>query len=125
MIYLSHRITGNTPEEMKQNCQDAIRFAEGLRYHFPDVQFYVPAEFEPFVAKAYAKNKLSVEDILEIDCDIIKKDCTAAIFYIPTFVSSGMRVEHNYCILKDIAWIQVKDLAIEDLTRFLKAVGEL
>lgn len=124
-LYLSHRITSPTPEGQKLNCDAAIAFAKGLRHHFPDVEFYVPAESEPFVSKAHESDMLTVEQILEIDCQIILTDCQGVIFYAPySKLSSGMQIEYNYCQLEHIPWIIVKDLAIEMLSEFIKQVGE-
>jgi hypothetical protein len=125
MIYLSHRITGKTPEEMEQNCLDAIRFAEGLRYHFPGMNVYVPAESEPFVEKAYRSGLLSVDQILDIDCGILHSDCNGAIFWTEDGqLSKGMQVEYNFCVLMNIPFIVVRDLAIEPLREFFKQLGD-
>jgi hypothetical protein len=120
-IYLSHKITGETQEQQDRNCVSAKAFATGLRYHFPAETFYVPAESEPFVSRAFIAGFLTVDQILKIDCDIINGNCNGAIFYTPDGkLSNGMQVEFNYCQLCDIPWIIVKDLAIDQLKQFFK-----
>lgn len=124
-LYLSHRITSPTPEGQELNCLAAISFAKGLRYYFPDVEIHVPAECEPFVAKAYGSGMLTVPQILDIDCQIIKKDCQGVIFYAPDGkLSPGMQVEFEFCGKNNIPWIVVKDLAIEKIKWFMEQIGE-
>jgi hypothetical protein len=125
MVYLSHKITGETTEQQNINCLNAIIFAEGLRYHFPKVEFYVPAESEPFVEKAYRANMLTVDQILDIDCGIIGDDCNGAIFYTQDGqLSHGMQVEYNFCQLMGIPWIIVQDLAVDQLKEFFKQLED-
>ena len=119
-LYLSHRITSPTPEGQELNCLAAIAFAKGLRYYFPGVEIYVPAESEPFVAKTYKLGMLTVNQILEIDCQIILKDCEGAIFYSPDGeLSPGMRVEYNFCQLEHVPFIIVNSLALAQISQFL------
>jgi hypothetical protein len=104
-VYLSHSITGPkgsaaTKEDMKENCDKAKLVAKTLRAIYPEVEFYVPAESENFVGKAYTKGYLTIAQILEIDCDIIR-ECDAVIFY-NIEGSNGCKIElectQNECI---------------------------
>ncbi len=115
-IYVSHQIQGPdgeqaTEQSMQENCQKAIQWAELLRMNLghnaihgkgifvggPDGLYlthrdtlYVPAEHEEFVHRAYVNGMLTIDQILEIDCDIVKS-CDALIAL--GQISNGMRKE--------------------------------
>lgn len=79
-IYLSHPIRGPlkdkaTQEDMDRNCEIARRLGAQLRgaMEFIDVDIYVPADYEEFVGRAYRNGIISVENILRIDCMIIRE----------------------------------------------------
>lgn len=79
-IYLSHPIRGSlkgkaTEESIDRNCEAAIVVANQLReaMEFIDVDIYVPADHEDFVGIAFKHGIISVENILRIDCMIIRE----------------------------------------------------
>ena len=102
-IYIGHSIRGPkgadaTHDDMEQNCRRIEVIAEALRGYFSDIDFYVPAEYEDFVGRAYEKHFLTEKQILEIDCDIIST-CNAVIIYTPpddSVVQGGRLVEMEY-----------------------------
>lgn len=94
-IYISHPIQGKhgknaTDEEMKTNCQQAIEFGKVLRKRYPNVEFYIPAEYEDFVNRAYRLKFLSIRDILCVDCEIVKTCDAVLALAIDGILSNGM-----------------------------------
>ena len=86
-IYVSHSIRGKagadaTGVEMQENCDRIITLVTELRKVFPTLNFYVPAEREPFVGRCYYLRYLTEKQILEIDCMIVDQ-CEAMIVYVP------------------------------------------
>lgn len=96
--YLSHPIRGAkgavaTQEDMEANNRKAIEFAWQLRARFPGLDLYVPAEHDEFVMHAYMAGYLTEQEILDVDCTILRK-CDLLIVYMPDgHVSSGMSRE--------------------------------
>jgi hypothetical protein len=121
-FYLSHRISAPTLEGQHENCRKAIEFAHRLNLCYPDIELYVPGLTEPFVEKAIQQHKLSVEEVLAIDCEIILKDCDGAIFYVPLGLSKGMKIELQFCEDNHIPWTLITDIDEPPLTTFLKGV---
>lgn len=125
-VYLSHSIRGikglkATKKDMEKNCRQAIRFTEELTKEFP-IDFYVPGGSEVFVQRAFDKQFLSIDQILEIDCDIID-DCEVVIFYIPDgHISGGMQVEAYHAQLANKGIIIAGDFQIA--TKLLNAYLE-
>jgi len=128
-IYVSHSIRGKygkdaTAKEMNLNCQRAIKFGNGLRETFPEYNFYIPAEHDLFVQKAYFKNYLTEEQILDIDCDIIT-ECEAMLIYAPDgHISRGMGVEMRFTSIWHIPTFLVnKDsVTIDFLGKFFRGL---
>lgn len=103
-IYVSHTISngGKIPEsEWSENCRKVIDWVNELRKEFPEVNFYVPAESEPFVHNAFTGKYLNYNQIIEIDCMIIS-ECDGALFYAPDGFSTGMNLELVYANKYDI-----------------------
>lgn len=125
-IYISHSIRGikgsaATIEDMQINCQQAVKFTEELTHEFP-FDFYVPGGSEAFVQKAFDKQFLTIDQILEIDCDIID-GCELVIFFIPNgYFSSGMLVEvyHTQFANKGIVIAEDFEIAKTLLNAFLE-----
>ena len=106
-IYLSHPIRGSkreraTADDIYKNCVNAQNVAIEMGAYFndwnkmdgfPPVDIYCPAEHDEFVQIAFNKGLLTVDKILEIDCDIVKR-CDLLICY--GFVSSGMMTELEF-----------------------------
>lgn len=127
-IYLSHAIMGvkgtNALEEyIQENLQKAINLAVMLRAVYPDVQFYVPAEHEDFVNRTYKKGYLTIDQILDIDCDIIAT-CDAVLFYNHEGVlSNGMKKELKFTQENCISYVIVN--GDTDLATTIRSCNEL
>ena len=101
-VYVSHSIRGKkgndaTDEDMQHNVTLAIMFGQTLRRKFPRVDFYVPGDHEfPPIGNLLRKKYITVEQILEIDCDIVRQ-CAFVIAYAPdSYLSRGMKKEIEY-----------------------------
>jgi hypothetical protein len=98
----SHSIRGKwgadaTQAQIAENNQKAIEFGRWLRLYFPQVEWYVPAEHDEFVTKAYVHLFLTEEQILKIDCMLIE-EADGCMFYMPDdHLSRGMAVEKQFC----------------------------
>ena len=97
--YLSHPICGSiglkaTREQKMEKCEDALAKASLIQLEFAlDINLYIPAHHEPFVCRAWEKDYLTNDQILEIDCDIIS-DCGMLLVYCPDiYPSNGMEIE--------------------------------
>ena len=114
-VYVSHRITSPDRSTAEFRCQKAAEFAKRLRREWdalsnvilgsrPTLDVYVPGgATETFVARAYAKKMLTVDQILEIDCDIIDA-CDVMVLFDPEYglkgfesLSNGCQVEVDHC----------------------------
>jgi hypothetical protein len=83
---------------MAENNKTAIIFGRALRAFFPDTEWYVPADHDEFVCLAYQKKFLSESQILEVDCDMIRKR-DGVLFYMPDdYLSGGMQIEKQFSI---------------------------
>lgn len=106
--YLSHTIRGKagkraTTKTMQQNCLKAHAAAETLRSYLLDwhrmdniplLDIYVPGEHDEFIQLAYAKKYITIEQILEIDCEILSQ-CDMLII-LGDYMSKGMQVEFDF-----------------------------
>jgi len=130
-LYLSHSIRGKygtdaTVEQMELNCQRAMGIGNWLKKEFPQHEFYVPAEHDLFIQKAYFKGYLTEEQILNVDCDIIA-ECNALIIYTPDgFISRGMDVEIEFASIWHIPTFTITEpdymsrITMSDLEEFFK-----
>lgn len=106
-VYISHCIQGQagkdaTHETMVANNNKAIAFVNILKENFPNVDFYCPGEHDEFVINAYEKKLLTVDNILDIDCQILSSR-HLLLNYIPDqYISNGMWRENWYAQLNGI-----------------------
>lgn len=111
-IYVSHSIRGKfgataTEEQMIANCERAVNFGRLLRLNFPQIEWYVPAEHDDFVRRAYKKNYLTESEILDVDCDILKT-CNGLLVYSPDeFISTGMKIEMDYALSNEMNVVRI------------------
>jgi len=121
--YLSHPIRGRTDgrseeQRVKENCEDAIRMAIKLRKKFPNLDLYCPAEHGLSLQIALKRGLLSIDDVLEIDCEIVKR-CKWLFLYMPDqYISEGMAVERDFAVKHQITY-----LAFEGSEESLKNIG--
>lgn len=103
--YLSHPIStdseGNkvSDQQMNLNIKAALCYADMLRGLGFNV--YCPAEEEEFVNRAYKKGFMSVDQILEVDCEILQS-CDLIIAYNHQGISHGMSVEIAHAMKNNI-----------------------
>lgn len=111
--YLSHPIRGKkggdaTIEDIKLNCKKAIEFANRLRKDIPELDLYVPAEHElPPVGYILRKGYMTVDQILDVDCEVLEERDLLIVYGSVGGRSSGMlkEINHAYDAAKPIATI--------------------
>ncbi len=101
--------------EMDKNCEAARHFAECILVGLPvtDVEIYVPGgPTEEFVSRAVSKRMLTFEQVLKIDCDILRsKDML--IVWVPEGddLNGGRQVEFDFAMEHDIIVYTVQNVA--------------
>jgi hypothetical protein len=130
--YLSHAIRGSkgmdaTNEDMQRNCEEALELAKFLRIHIPEIDFYVPAEHEDFVDKAYASGYLTVKQVLDVDCQILGSKDLHIVFVKDGWTGGGIVVEIEYARSKNknIIYIHDTDDKLEVIIRILRTIQEM
>ena len=98
--YFSHSIRGKaganaTEEDMMKNCAKAMEVAAWIRESVPEIDLYVPAEHEDFVSIAYKDKYLTEDQILEIDCKILKKRDFHIVHEVDGWLGGGIEKEIN------------------------------
>lgn len=78
-IYVSHPIRGSTGN-IEANCKKAEAAARRLRRVFPEVDFYVPAEHDLTLQILTADDRLTVDDVMYADLQILAA-CHGWMFY--------------------------------------------
>jgi len=124
-VYVSHSIRGPkgkdaTKADMEYNCNRIKLIVGRLRKEFPDIDFYVPAEHENFVYKAYNSGYITEEQILNVDCAILNK-CDILIIFTPfddNKIQGGRLIEKEFAIGKGITVITFPTL--ERIIYYLK-----
>lgn len=114
-VYLSHAMrgqagTGATVDAQAKNCAAAIEIAWKLRHTYGrKLDLYVPAETEPFVQDAYDHGFLTVKQILDVDCRVLKR-CDAMVVWVPEgdSLQGGRLIEYDYALLHNIPVIVFK-----------------
>ena len=115
-VYVSHSIRGKkgkdaTHEDIRHSVDLAIVFGQALRRKFPGVYFYVPADHElPPVGNLLDKKYISIDQILEIDCDIVKKSHFVVAYSPAGYLSTGMKKEIECAGINSIPVIEVARL---------------
>lgn len=124
-IYCSHAILGTTGD-MEGNCKKAIKMVSRLRKVFPEIKFYVPAESDIPLQLLYQANKLSVEDIMWADLQILEQ-CNGWCF-LKWDESNGSLQEQAHAIANDLvvpgATI-TDDVSKMSFTRIRKRFGNI
>src|SRR3990167_8582477 len=69
-VYLSHPIRGSN-DDIEGNCKKAAAAARRLRRVFPEVDFYVPAEHDLTMQSLVIDGRISIEDVLFADLEIL------------------------------------------------------
>ena len=117
--YMSHPIRGRKGEscsdaEMQENCTKAAQLGAhlmNLLQHAGIPTFlYVPGAHDDFVQKAYSAGRITVEEILATDCDIIKECDYLLIYDWQDYLSEGMKKEQQFAYDNDIPVITITKL---------------
>ena len=104
LIYFSHRISNGShktsPEEQRKYCEEAVRIANEIKKGLTaDIEIYVPgADSEKFVSKAINSGFMTVEQVLDVDCQIIDT-CDAVICRVEAIgdqLQGGRRIEVDH-----------------------------
>ena len=72
MIYISHSIRGNGSKTMEENCRYACRVADKIERVFPEISLYVPARSDLSLQVLWDAKKISVDDIMYADLEILR-----------------------------------------------------
>lgn len=105
--------------EMNKNCEAAMNFAwriraELLERHHQSVEIYVPGgPSEQFVSRAISKRMLTVEQVLKIDCDILRSK-NMVLVHVESEgdeLNGGRLVEYTFAMDHDIPCYIVKNVA--------------
>ena len=103
--YVSHSIRGAkgvnaTPMDMKNNCDRIIKVCKQISEALPNVDLYIPALHEDFVAIAFHDKYLTEQQVLKIDCKIVD-NCDGVIVFSPDddMMQGGRAVEYNHAIV--------------------------
>lgn len=96
--YFSHAIRGRkgraaTPEDMKKNCDEAMKAVIWIRDNIPELELYVPAEHEDFVLICYEDKYLTEAQILEVDCKILQERDILIVNVVDDWLGGGIGVE--------------------------------
>lgn len=113
-VYVSHSIAGKyaekaTTEQKLTNCDKAIVFGKQLAKEFPTIDFYIPGRHEEFVIVAFRKNYLTLEQVLNIDCDIVSQSNFIVVFAPDDYISKGMQIEIDHAVENSIPVISAID----------------
>jgi hypothetical protein len=95
-IYVSHPIRGTTGK-IKDNCEKVERAVHRLRKLFPEVDWYVPAEHDLTLQILTAADKLSIDDVMFADLQILNA-CHGWFFY-QFDDSNGSEIEAEQAVL--------------------------
>jgi hypothetical protein len=96
--YLSHPIRGikgaaATEADMVANNKRAMEFADSIRRSLPDLDLYVPAEHDEFVIIANQLGYISEHEILQVDCNIVRRCDVVLVYDWDALLSKGMLTE--------------------------------
>jgi len=127
-IYLSHKISDGCKNDIKtqeENCKRAVAVGKCIEYNITKgkIDIYIPGGYsERFVGKAYRKGYMTVEQILEIDCDILA-ECDIVLCYIPEGdeLNGGRKVEVKYAekIGKPYFLFNTPEMAVNILIQYM------
>jgi hypothetical protein len=103
--YCSHPIRGRkgdqcSQEEIELNnmkaCTDLSQLALTIRRAGINLEVYVPGFHDEFVSLAYAKDYVTEQQILDVDCTILDKRYILLVYDWQDYISTGMKVEIDY-----------------------------
>jgi hypothetical protein len=130
--YFSHPIRGRkgaqcSAAEIEANCTKAAQDGMNLMSllgRFMPVTLYIPGVHDEFVQKAYKAGRLTEEEILDTDCDIIA-ECDFIILYDwQDYISSGMKYELEYAMRGNIPYHTLTSMVVPEVWKVMKFLLE-
>ena len=117
--YMAHSIRGRkgdkSPQsEIETNCVKAAQDGAQLMAIFQrcgwPVYLYVPGAHDDFVQKAYKAGRLTEEEILTTDCELMQNCDFLLIYDWCDYIGGGVKVEKEYAEAHNIPVIHIKKL---------------
>lgn len=124
-VYMSHPIRGKggsktTYEEMKANNQKAIVKGKDIQSCFPELDVYIPAEHDEFVIIAYQKDYITIDQLLDVDCEIVKKCKLLLVYNWENCLGGGMKREVECAKEHNIPVIEFSELDVNVIDKIVK-----
>ena len=69
---MSHSIRGDGSRTVTENCERACRVASKIKRLFPEISLYVPGESDLSLQVLWDAKKITVEDIMYADLEILR-----------------------------------------------------
>lgn len=85
-----------TSQMIEQNIQKGIVASKILSICIPELEIYCPGEHDEFVMTAYLAKKLTEEQVLDTDCEILAKRDLLIVYNWQNYLSNGMVTEINF-----------------------------
>jgi len=67
-----------------------------LRTAIADLEIYCPAEHDESLSIAYRKGYLTIDELLNVDCEIISRRNVVLVYCPDGYISGGMWIEIEY-----------------------------
>lgn len=128
--YMSHSIMGkqgkNAIEEYIEVNNAKAKFTGNLiRTALPKLDLHVPSDMEAFVHRAYKLGHMTIDQILDVDCNIIN-ECDLLLVYDHEFyISSGMQREIDHATMLGIPIVVFNSFNDEVLLDIERAISLL
>ena len=126
--YLSHAIRGKkgedaTSKDMELNDAKAKTAANYLCLAFSELELYVPGNHDEFVKIAYNKGYVTIDQILDVDCNILLKRDLLIAYDHEYNISGGMVVEINAATKNNMSIVFFNEIEDGVLDRLFDAIG--
>jgi hypothetical protein len=113
---------------MEENNQIAMCTGTDISLTFGvrqiNIDLYVPAEHDEMITHLYRDGRLSEEDILWADCQIIK-DCHCMFIYNWSGISNGMQVEIDFCKKHNIPMFEFTEFNQETADKMVEFLDSI
>ena len=113
-FYLSHSIEGHDGDVIG-NCQRAQTVLRKLEKCYPDIKWYVPGRFNLVIDILHKQGSVTVPQILEADCEILRSSHAWAWWY--TGPSQGCQLEANVAEEIGLLSYEYENIIYTDLTK--------
>ena len=127
-LYMSHpirgsKVNGATLSDQLSNSQIAKDAGFEIMTKIDCLDIYTPGNAEDFVGLTYSKGLLTDTQILDLDCEILKK-CDGLICY-DFDTSKGVEIEVAYAKKNNIPILRFKELNAQTIDNIEKFVNTL